>query len=124
MAEKSIMPSVVLISSFRVPSRIVSPHIWRVGMLGLSRGGRRRQLLYPTEPRFRSEKSAADAKLEKTSLSAGGFLRVPYGFGIGLWLHTRQAIIKITNHMAHHSYSIRIIFCFFPNLVEKIVIIV
>ena len=25
-------------------------------------GGRRRQLLYPTEPRFRSEKSAADAK--------------------------------------------------------------
>ena len=43
-------------------------------------GGRRRQLLYPTEPRSRSEKSAADAKLEKTSLSAGGFLRVPYGY--------------------------------------------
>ena len=41
------------------------------------------------EPRSRSEKSAADAKLEKTSLSAGGFLRVPNGFGIGLWLHTR-----------------------------------
>ena len=81
----------------------------------LSWGGRRRQLLYPTEPRFRSEKSAADAKLEKTSLSAGGFLRVPYGFGIGLWLHTRQAIIKISNNMAHHGYSIRIIFCFFPT---------
>ena len=63
-------------------------------------------------------------KLEKTSLSAGGFLRVPYGFGIGLWLHTRQAIIKISNNMAHHGYSIRIIFCSFPNLVEKIVIIV
>ena len=29
------------------------------------------------EPRFRSEKSAADAKLERISLSAGGFLRVP-----------------------------------------------
>ncbi len=91
-------------------------------------GGRERaasDLFYiQLKPRFRSEKSAADAKLEKTSLSAGGFLRVPYGFGIGLWLHTRQAIIKITNHMAHHSYSIRIIFCFFPNLVEKIVIIV
>ena len=57
-------------------------------------GGRQSQLLYPTEPRSRSEKSAADAKLEKTSLSAGGFLRVPYGFGIGLWLHIRQAIIK------------------------------
>ena len=81
-------------------------------------------ILNPTEPRSRSEKSAADAKLEKTSLSAGGFLRVPYGFGIGLWLHTRQAIIKISNNMAHHGYSIRIIFCSFPNLVEKIVIIV
>ena len=32
------------------------------------------------EPRSRSEKSAADAKLEKTSLSTGGFLRVPYGY--------------------------------------------
>ena len=32
------------------------------------------------ESRFRSEKSAADAKPEKTSLSAGGFLRVPYGY--------------------------------------------
>ena len=29
------------------------------------------------KPRSRSEKSAADAKLEKTSLSTGGFLRVP-----------------------------------------------
>ena len=48
---------------------------------GKRRGeGRHRQVLYPTEPRSRSEKSAADAKLEKTSLSAGGFLRVPYGY--------------------------------------------
>jgi len=29
-------------------------------------------------PRFRSEKSAADANLEKISLSAGGFLWVSY----------------------------------------------
>ena len=50
-----------------------------------------------TSPRSRSMENVADAKLEKTSLSAGGFLRVPYGFGIGLWLHTRQAIIKISN---------------------------
>ena len=82
--------------------------------------------------RFQTQRNPAPARRKaqrtlsplKTSLSAGGFLRVPYGFGIGLWLHTRQAIIKISNNMAHHGYSIRIIFCFFPNLVEKIVIIV
>ncbi len=43
------------------------------------------------EPRFRSEKSAADAKLEKTSLSAGGFLRVPDGYQCGLWLRYQRA---------------------------------
>ena len=32
------------------------------------------------KPRSRSEKSAADAKLEKTSLSAGGFLWVSVGY--------------------------------------------
>ena len=42
--------------------------------------GRRKQAVYPTKPRSRSEKSAADAKLEKTSLSAGGFLWVSYGY--------------------------------------------
>ncbi len=41
------------------------------------------------KPRFRSEKSAADAKLEKTSLSAGGFLRVSYGYRTGRWLRYR-----------------------------------
>ncbi|NBI70189.1 hypothetical protein D3Z50_03730 [Clostridiaceae bacterium] len=31
------------------------------------------------------------SKLEKTSLSAGGFLRVPDGYGSWLWLHARRA---------------------------------
>ena len=31
-------------------------------------------------------------KLEKTSLSTGGFLRVPYGYSRCLWLHNRQAM--------------------------------
>ena len=53
------------------------------------RKGRRKQAIYPTKPRSRSEKSAADAKLEKTLLSAGGFLRVPYGYRS--WLRYQRA---------------------------------
>jgi hypothetical protein len=48
------------------------------------------------EPRFRSEKSAADTKLEKTSLSAGGFLRVLYGYrtckGLRCWRALGKAV--------------------------------
>ena len=43
------------------------------------RGAARASFPIQQKPRFRSEKSAADAKLEKTSLSAGGFLRVSVG---------------------------------------------
>ena len=64
----------------------------RFWLSDMPREGRQRQVLYPTEPRFRSEKSAADTKLEKTSLSAGGFLRVPYGYRTCLWLRDRPAI--------------------------------
>ena len=49
-------------------------------------------ILNPTEPRSRSEKSAADAKPEKTSLSAGGFLRVPYGYRTRPWLRYWRAV--------------------------------
>ena len=47
---------------------------------GYSWIGRQKQAIYPTEPRSRSVKSAADTTLEKTSLSAGGFQWVPYGY--------------------------------------------
>ena len=47
------------------------------------------------EPRFRSEKSAADTKLEKTSLSAGGFLRVLYGYRTCKGLRCWRALGKV-----------------------------
>jgi hypothetical protein len=61
---------------------------------GCREGAARASFHIQQKPRFRSEKSAADTKLEKTSLSAGGFLRVSYGYGSWLWLHDRQAIDK------------------------------
>ena len=58
---------------------------------GGSREGRLNQAIYPTKPRSRSEKSAADTKLEKTSLSAGGFLWVSYGYTAWFRLRDWQA---------------------------------
>ena len=55
------------------------------------RGAARASFPIQLKPRFRSEKSAADAKLEKTSLSAGGFLRVSVGYRSGYGLRYQQA---------------------------------
>ena len=45
-----------------------------------ARGGRPGQLLYPTGTPLPLGEKRSGTKLEKTSLSTGGFLRVPYGY--------------------------------------------
>ena len=56
------------------------------------------------EPRFHSEKSAADTKLEKTSLSAGGFLRVPYGYQSLPWLRFCWLMVSTTANIPKSAY--------------------